>query len=105
MNKLGLGLLAGAALALATALAPAHAATPKDTFVMAKNIDDIVSLDPGEGFELSNAMYIDLQTKLQKDSPIINLFQAISQTVERKNVKGFIAGPNPDTVFLRMVTK
>ncbi len=55
--------------------------------------------------EKRNAMYIDLQTKLQKDSPIINLFQAISQTVERKNVKGFIAGPNPDTVFLRMVTK
>ena len=52
-----------------------------------------------------NAMYIDLQTKLQKDSPLINLFQAISQTVQHKNVKGFIAGPNPDTVFFRLVSK
>jgi peptide/nickel transport system substrate-binding protein len=52
-----------------------------------------------------NAMYIDLQTKLQKDSPIINLFQVISQTVERMSVKGFIAGPNPDTVFFRIITK
>ena len=50
-------------------------------------------------------MYIDLQKKLQKDSPIINLFQAISQTVERKGVKGFIAGPNPDTVFFRLISK
>jgi peptide/nickel transport system substrate-binding protein len=52
-----------------------------------------------------NAMYIDLQKKLQKDSPIVNLFQAIEQTVQTKNVKGFISGPNPDTVFFRMVSK
>jgi peptide/nickel transport system substrate-binding protein len=52
-----------------------------------------------------NEMYIDLQKKLQKDSPFINMFQAISQTVETKNVKGYIAGPNPDTVFFRMITK
>jgi len=32
---------------------PAEAKTPADTFVMAKDIDDIVSLDPGEAFELS----------------------------------------------------
>jgi peptide/nickel transport system substrate-binding protein len=51
------------------------------------------------------AMYIDLQKKLQKDSPIINMFQAIEQTVETKNVKGYISGPNPDTVFFRMITK
>ena len=55
--------------------------------------------------EKRNAMYIDLQKKLQKDSPIINMFQAISQTVQGKNVKGFIAGPNPDTVFFRLVSK
>src|SRR5436305_14809170 len=40
-------------LVVATALLPVAAKTPADTFVMAKNIDDIVSLDPGEGFELS----------------------------------------------------
>ena len=55
--------------------------------------------------EKRNVMYIDLQKKLQKDSPIINLFQAIEQTVETKTVAGYISGPNPDTVFFRMITK
>jgi len=32
---------------------PAFAATPKDTVVMASQIDDIISLDPGESFEFS----------------------------------------------------
>jgi peptide/nickel transport system substrate-binding protein len=32
----------------------AAAETPKDTVVMAKQIDDIVSLDPGELFEISS---------------------------------------------------
>jgi len=31
----------------------ADAATPKDTAVFAKQIDDIISLDPGESYELS----------------------------------------------------
>jgi peptide/nickel transport system substrate-binding protein len=34
---------------------PALAATPKDTVVMAKQIDDIISLDPAEAFEFSGA--------------------------------------------------
>lgn len=33
----------------------ARAATPKDTVIMAKQIDDIVSLDPAEAYELSGA--------------------------------------------------
>ncbi len=33
--------------------APAFAETPKDTVVMAHQIDDIISLDPGESFEFS----------------------------------------------------
>lgn len=48
-----------AVLALAGALslggAVAQAATPKDTVVMAKQIDDIISLDPGESFEFSGS--------------------------------------------------
>ena len=44
------GLLA-ASLALAYGLAPA--ATPKDTLVQAFAFDDIISMDPGESFELS----------------------------------------------------
>jgi len=45
-----------AALAATTSLAglvPAAAQTPKDTVVMAKQIDDIISLDPAEAFEFS----------------------------------------------------
>jgi peptide/nickel transport system substrate-binding protein len=37
------------------AAAPAGAATPKDTVVMAKQIDDIISLDPAESFEFSGS--------------------------------------------------
>lgn len=44
------GLLA-ASLALAYGIAPA--ATPKDTLVQAFAFDDIISMDPGESFELS----------------------------------------------------
>jgi peptide/nickel transport system substrate-binding protein len=41
-----------AALA-ALPFAAAHGATPRDTVVIAKQIDDIISLDPGEDYELS----------------------------------------------------
>src|SRR5229473_1175853 len=47
-------LLAGAAAApFAGWVRLADAATPKDTAVFAKQIDDIISLDPGESYELS----------------------------------------------------
>ena len=45
-----LGLSLGAWLPLAC---PASAATPADTLVMAKNIDDMISLDPAECYELT----------------------------------------------------
>ena len=51
-DRLGLAGLA-IALPLAFALPAAHAATPKDTLVIAKQLDDIITLDPAEGFELS----------------------------------------------------
>jgi peptide/nickel transport system substrate-binding protein len=46
---------AGAATPLLwhAAFRPAFAATPRDTVVMAKQIDDIISLDPHESFEFS----------------------------------------------------
>ena len=37
---------------------PALAATPKDTVVMAKQIDDIITLDPAESFEFSGSEII-----------------------------------------------
>ena len=44
-------------LLMATVLvaAPALAATPKDTVVMAKAIDDLISMDPAESFEFSGS--------------------------------------------------
>ena len=48
--RLLLGLWLGAWLPLA---APASASTPADTLVMAKNIDDMISLDPAECYELT----------------------------------------------------
>jgi peptide/nickel transport system substrate-binding protein len=47
---------ASAALALAVGVAqPTFADTPKDTLVEAFAIDDIITMDPGEAFELSTA--------------------------------------------------
>ena len=55
-------LLATSGLALTALLGavplPASAATPADTFVMAKQIDDIISLDPAEVFEFSGGEVI-----------------------------------------------
>ena len=51
MNKLVIGIL----FLAWSALAPALAATPKNTLVMAKAIDDMVTMDPAEIYELSNS--------------------------------------------------
>ncbi len=56
MTRTNLWLLGAAALALA--LGPAAAETPKDSFVIAKNIDDIITLDPAEVFEFSGGEII-----------------------------------------------
>ena len=45
--------LSGLTLALAVAAPAVHAATTKDTLVIAKSIDDIISLDPAEVYEHS----------------------------------------------------
>jgi peptide/nickel transport system substrate-binding protein len=45
--------LRSAAAALIAAALPLHAATPKDTLVLAMAFDDIISLDPAESFEIS----------------------------------------------------
>ncbi len=53
MRTLATLLLAG--LAAVTVPGRAPAATPKDTVVMAKQIDDIISMDPAESFEFSGS--------------------------------------------------
>lgn len=58
MKVFSLAGLAGA-LAVTTAfVAPALAATPADTLVIAQNIDDIVSIDPAEAYEFSSGEYV-----------------------------------------------
>ncbi|WP_156459931.1 MULTISPECIES: ABC transporter substrate-binding protein [unclassified Mesorhizobium] len=48
-------LLAGAALSAVLLAGPAFAVTPADTLVEGFAIDDIITMDPGEAFELSTA--------------------------------------------------
>lgn len=48
-------LLAGTVLSLVVAGSPAFAETPADTLIEAFAIDDIITMDPGEAFELSAA--------------------------------------------------
>ena len=43
----------GAALTLTSAIPAAWAATPKDTVVFASQIDDLITFDPGEAYEIS----------------------------------------------------
>jgi peptide/nickel transport system substrate-binding protein len=50
-----LAALIAAAVVAAVVPGTALAATPKDTVVMAKQIDDIISLDPAESFEFSGS--------------------------------------------------
>lgn len=56
--------LAGALTSLAT-----YAATPKNVLVVAQSLDDIISLDPGTGFELSSvqSFYNTYQRLVQPD--------------------------------------
>lgn len=53
-SRLMTTLLAAALLAAPMSVPPAVAATPADTLVMARNLDDILSLDPAEVYEFSS---------------------------------------------------
>ena len=57
MKKLKRLLLAFAASTV-LGINPSHAATPDDTFVMAKDIADIITMDPAEVFELTTGEII-----------------------------------------------
>jgi peptide/nickel transport system substrate-binding protein len=55
--------------------------------------------------EKRKEMYLDLQIKLQEDSPFVIMFQSTEQVARHKDVKGFVSGPTYDTVYYRLVTK
>lgn len=52
-----------------------------------------------------NEMYLDLQKKVQKDSPIVIMFQASYEVAMQKNVNGYVNGATSDFVYYRLVTK
>jgi peptide/nickel transport system substrate-binding protein len=52
-----------------------------------------------------DAMYVDLQKKVQAKSPIVVMFQASTQVAMAKNVSGYVNGAISDFVFYRLVKK
>ena len=52
-----------------------------------------------------NELYIDLQKKVQDNSPIVIMFQATYQVAMAKNVEGYVNGATSDFVYYRLVTK
>lgn len=52
-----------------------------------------------------NAMYVDLQKKVQAKSPIVIMFQAATQVARAKNVEGYVNGATSDFVYYRLVKK
>jgi len=52
-----------------------------------------------------NEMYIDLQKKVQADSPIVVMFQAATQVAMNPKVSGYVNGAISDFVFYRLVKK
>jgi len=55
--------------------------------------------------EKRKQMYLELQKKVQEDSPFVIMFQNTEQVAHHKNVKGFVSGPTFDTVYYRLATK
>ncbi|MDQ0512882.1 ABC transporter substrate-binding protein [Ancylobacter amanitiformis] len=52
-----------------------------------------------------NALYVDLQAKVQARSPIVVMFQAESQIAMNPKVTGYVNGALSDFVFYRLVDK
>ena len=66
----------------------AHAATPKNTFVMAKDVSDLITLDPAEVFELSGGEIIaNLYDRLMMYEPE-DLATLVGGVAERWEVSG-----------------
>lgn len=55
--------------------------------------------------EARNALYLDLQEKVQASSPIMIMFQAAYQVGMAETVEGYVNGATSDFVYYRLVTK
>ncbi len=52
-----------------------------------------------------DALYVDLQRKVQEKSPIVIMFQAATQVAMKDKVEGYVNGAISDYVFYRLVKK
>jgi peptide/nickel transport system substrate-binding protein len=50
-------------------------------------------------------MYLDLQRRIQAESPFVIMFQAASQIAMAANVTGYVHGSSSDFVYYRLVEK
>ena len=86
LRRLAAGLLSAAALLLVAM--SAHGAPPKNTFVMAKDISDLITLDPAEVFELSGGEVIaNIYDRLMMYEPE-NLTKLVGGVAESWEVAG-----------------
>ncbi|MCY6380204.1 ABC transporter substrate-binding protein [Hoeflea prorocentri] len=74
-------------------------AVPEELNVMTKKA--LTESDP----EARLKIYRELQEKVQKDSPIVIMFQAAYQVAMDENVTGYVNGATSDFVFYRLVEK
>jgi len=72
-----------------------------DTEVNALTLEARNTLDR----DARKTLYLDLQRRLQQNSPFVILFQETEQVARRSDVRGFVSGSNFDLVFYRTVTK
>jgi len=66
-----------------------------------KTMAALAERDPAKRIQ----MYQELQREVQKESPIVLMFQAVSQVAMRDNVDGFVNGATSDQVYYRLVNK
>ncbi len=86
----------------------AYAATTtwRNAWAVPQEMNDEVNAALAEADQnVRNEMYIDLQRKVQAESPIIIMFQAALQIGMANNVEGYVNGSNSDFVYYRLVTK
>jgi peptide/nickel transport system substrate-binding protein len=55
--------------------------------------------------EKRKQLYLDIQRKVQTDSPILILFQANREIAQRNTVKGFVVGAAYGAIYYRLMTK
>ena len=70
----------------------AHAATPKNTLVMAKDIADLITLDPAEVFELTGGEII-------ANSPFPEVAQSIQSTLAKAGIEAEIVTAEGKTLW------